>query len=289
MQPLLPISETEMKVLYQRACASGGMYRVPRSASPNAPRRLTIPGSFDIILYLGLALSLGWFTPVGMVTLFGSGVVVAAIGWFHFTKGTPVGPFGALFARRQAVVPDVDPFAPEVVGRVVDYLVSEPLTQGRELRRRISVSLGRVEHSLGELPRLMADLQDEIASAPDPQLAILLQARLDRATQVYRRLQGLHADLYQQAQEVEASVQPIQDLYERFQRYQRLNQSLSLIQSAHELAEDETLNLAQRRAELSLLNARSSAAIARLEDLQALVKANVDAIDEVNALSQSSR
>lgn len=193
--------------------------------------------------------------------------------WLLFVNKQVLGPVSYIVKRKARTAVKLDLSSTATLSRIVDHIVAAPLRHSRELQLRVEADRHAIHQSLQELQQIETSLRDELASAEEESVQMLLQSRRESAQAAILKLRLLDSELGQQVQQALEAVRPVLEMKQKFERLRNLGDSLRRIQSAHGLADEAAGRAAETRLELQLLQAKVTAAQAKLYEISRIVEA----------------
>lgn len=296
---LMPYTDEEIRELYYRAQAKTNVPAVETS-SPQKDTNYPDEVAADSIINSTAAGLLVWLFSGfenAYVYAFLSGLIVLASCSVLGRMDAVVG-YKTLKTRREkellrSKMPSsatnmshsrvIDAEDPEILAVVMRFLSREPISQSERILNEISSHRRNVQDSLKDLDAVLSTLRKEISECDNDDLQLLLVSQQSAASDYSRQLTEADRVLSDQAQEAKDAVAPVQELMARIASIGRINDTLERVRAAHDVINQSHEAISTNRMELSLLAQVSNAAVARLKDLEGLVKSTQNARAELEA------
>lgn len=172
---------------------------------------------------------------------------------------------------------------PEVLATVMRFMSREPLLKSEELVEEIAYQRQMITSSLEDLKEAARALDQEIATSESDDIKLLLTGQRAAADEYIRQLSETDQALADQQNQALEAVRPVNDILNRIARIGRINETFERVRAAHQMVEYGQESLTMNKLELNVLVQASRAAMARLADLEGLVKATQAARGELEA------
>lgn len=277
MEPrgLLPLTDDELKHLYQKALAA-----VPDETVVQSKRSAgLICRLLDGLVYVAICMTffplhirLMWSLLLFLGAIVSSFVGPKFIGLFSF--------FDYESSKRPVVKDPTDLSDPKVMKVVVQYLTREPLSQYRAIEHKVRVNRVKIAESISSLGKLIDELVVE-SGAGDQTLEILRKSRLEQAQRSRAKLEVLDTHLATQLREADLAVAPIREIEAQLSKALQVSEDISKIHAAHGLIEDTEANIEDNRLQIQVLRSITERVAGSLRSIELDVKARELAEDEV--------